>query len=65
MHRPTCHICGKTSIRDPCASCYRKDYNKIYGYKPNFRVRCIICNKRTTSTNIKYLTEDYKCKRCR
>ena len=62
---PRCSICGKISIRNPCKTCYRKDYNETHTDKPRFTVRCITCNRRSTSTDIKYLIKDYKCMRCR
>ena len=60
MTVPTCGRCGKVSVRSPCTKCRKEIY-----WKPQFRVKCIICGQISITTDEKWLKEQYKCRRCR
>lgn len=64
---PRCSRCGKPAIRELCLTCRNIEYKELYsdGNKQRFRVKCVICGRRSYTTKEKYLTEDYKCLTCR
>lgn len=60
MEIPRCLTCGKISVNKRCIKCTYK----LKG-KKQIEVICVICGKHSTSTDKKWLTEDYKCRKCR